>query len=230
MPDGLLPVAQFDPAFLPESIAPWVADFAERMQCPPEFVAVPAMVALGAVLGHKLAVRPQRKTDWAEVPNLWGCIVGRPGMLKSPAMAEALKPLHRLEKTAREAHASAQAAHTRELELFKLKSDAARDAARKALRRCPAASLPDDLIEPEPPKARRYVVNDTSYEALGEILADNPHGVLAFRDEFVSLLKGLDGEEHAAARGFFLTAWTGRAATPLTGSIRDGEAATISFL
>ena len=209
---------------------PWVADFAERMQCPPEFVAVPAMVALGAVLGRKLAVRPQRKTDWAEVPNLWGCIVGRPGMLKNPAMAEALKPLHRLEKTAREAHASAQAAHTRELELFKLKSDAARDAARKALRRCPAASLPDDLIEPEPPKARRYVVNDTSYEALGEILADNPHGVLAFRDEFVSLLKGLDGEEHAAARGFFLTAWTGRAATPLTGSIRDGEAATISFL
>ena len=125
------------------------------------------------------------------------------GDVEKPPMAEALEPLHRLEKTAREAHASAQAAHTRELELFKLKSDAARDAAPEALRHGPAASLPDDLIEPEPPKARRYVVNDTSYEALGEILADNPHGVLAFRDKFVSLLRGLDGEEHAAARASF---------------------------
>jgi hypothetical protein len=43
------------------------------------------------------------------------------------------------------------------------------------------------------------------------ILADNPNGVPAFRDELVSLLKGLDREEQAAARGFFLTAWNGTA-------------------
>jgi putative DNA primase/helicase len=42
------------------------------------------------------------RTDWLELPNLWGCIVGRPGAMKSPAMMEALKPLHRLEL---EAHA-----------------------------------------------------------------------------------------------------------------------------
>ena len=94
--------------------------------------------------------------------------------MKSPAMAEALKPLHRLEKAAREAHGDALAAHARDIELHKLKAEAARDAARKALKNGLAASLPDDLIEPEAPKARRYVVNDTSYEALGEILADNP--------------------------------------------------------
>ena len=48
-------------AFLPESVAPWIADIAERMQCPPDFVAVPAMVALGAVIGRKIGVRPQRR-------------------------------------------------------------------------------------------------------------------------------------------------------------------------
>jgi putative DNA primase/helicase len=41
------------------------------------------------------------------------------------------------------------------------------------------------------------------------ILVDNPNGVLAFRDEMVSLLKTLDREEYAAARGFFLTGWNG---------------------
>jgi Protein of unknown function (DUF3987) len=79
LPNGLAPVAPFDINLLPETIAPWVADIAERMQCPPDFVAIPAMVALGAVIGRKTGIRPQRKTDWLEVANLWGCIIGRPG-------------------------------------------------------------------------------------------------------------------------------------------------------
>jgi hypothetical protein len=40
-------------------------------------------------------------------------------------------------------------------------------------------------------------------------LAHNPEGVLAFRDELVSLLKHLDDERNASARGFYLTAWNG---------------------
>jgi hypothetical protein len=35
------------------------------------------------------------------------------------------------------------------------------------------------LDEPETFKDRRYVTNDSTYEALGEILADNPHGMVA---------------------------------------------------
>jgi putative DNA primase/helicase len=95
------------------------------------------------------------------------------------------------------------------------------------------ADLPADLIAPEPPKAKRYVVNDTTYEALGEILADNPNGVLAFRDELVSLLKGLDREEQAAARGFFLTAWNGTTGYAFDRIIRGKthiEAACLSLL
>lgn len=208
LPDGLAQVAGLDMASLPESVAPWVADIADRMQCAPDFVAVSAMVALGATLGRKIAVRPQRRTDWIEVPNLWGCIVGRPGMMKSPAMSEALKPLHRLDALAREAHADALKAHAGKVELHKLALDEAKNAARKALK-AGGEVRPLDIEKPEQPKAHRYVVNDTTYEALGEILADNPNGVLAFRDELVSLLKTLDREEYCAARGFFLTAWNG---------------------
>ena len=86
LPKHLAPVASFDIDLLPETIAPWVADIAERMQCPPDFVAVPAMVALGAVIGRKIGIRPQRQTDWTEVANLWGCIIGRPGMQRYRSM------------------------------------------------------------------------------------------------------------------------------------------------
>jgi hypothetical protein len=61
LPDGLLPVAPFDHAFSPDRIAPWVRDISERMPCPPDLVGAAAMVALGVVIGRKIAVRPQRK-------------------------------------------------------------------------------------------------------------------------------------------------------------------------
>jgi hypothetical protein len=232
LPNGLAPVAPFEMAFLPEGVAPWVGDIAERMQCPPDFVAVPAIVALGATLGRKIGIRPQRQTDWTEVPNLWGCIVGRPGMMKSPAMSEALKPLYRLDAQAREEHTEALKAHRHKLKLHKLKIDEAKAAARKALK-AGGDVCPLDIEEPEEPKARRYVVNDTTYEALGEILADNPNGVLAFRDELVSLLKTLDREEYVAARGFFLSAWSGTQGYTFDRIIRGKthiEAACVSLL
>ena len=206
LPDGLLPVAPFDMAFLPEAISPWVADISDRMQCPPDYVGIPAMVALGSLIGRKVGVRPQAHTDWLEVANLWGCIVGRPGMLKSPAMVEALKPLNRLEGKARESHEVARKDYEARRELYKIQKEEAQKEARKSR----AADHRDLMLsEPEEPAARRYIVNDATYEALGVILADNPIGTLAFRDELVSLLKTLDKEENAAARGFFLSAWNG---------------------
>jgi hypothetical protein len=233
LPSSLLPVKAFDLTFLPAMIAPWVADIADRMQCPPDFVGIPALVALGTVIGRRIGVRPQRRTDWIEVPNLWACLVGRPGMLKSPAMSEALKPLHRLEADARKSNDEARKDHAAALEAHKLKVETARAAAKKALQ---GAGNPIEMLrldEPEAPKDRRYIANDCTYEALGEILVDNPNGVLAFRDELVSLLKTLDREEYAAARGFFLTAWGGTSGYTFDRIIRGRrhiEAACVGML
>ena len=209
LPEQLLPVLAFESGYLPDSVAPWVDDIAERMQCPPDFVAVPAMVALGSIIGRKIGIRPQKRTDWTEVANLWGMIVARPGAMKSPAMSEALKPLHRLEAKARQSHEESLKRFAREAAFVKIAKDEAAKMARTAVKKGGDSSSLRDVEEPEEPQARRYVVNDTSYEALGVILAANPQGTLAFRDELVSLLKTLDREEHAGARGFYLTAWNG---------------------
>jgi Protein of unknown function (DUF3987) len=199
LPNGLLPVAAFEAAFLPEAIAPWVMDIAERMLCPADFIAIPAIVALGSVIGRKVAVRPQRKTDWYEVANLWGCIVGRPAAMKSPAMREALKPLYRLDTQAHKANEAAAKDYAARLELYKLQKGDVQKKVRKGLASKSADANLLRIDVPERPKARRYVVDDATYEALGEILADNPNGVLAFRDELVSPLKTLDREEYAPA-------------------------------
>jgi hypothetical protein len=205
-----LPVDEFDPDFLPNAIAPWIMDIADRMQCPPDFVAIPAIVALGSVIGRKISVRPQRRTDWHEVPNLWGCIVGRPGAMKSPAMKEALNPLTRLEIMAGDENEAEKKNYAMLMEFHKLQKEDAQKKVKRSLAGGGADASSLEIDEPEEPKAKRYIVNDTSYEKLGEILADNSNGVLAYRDELISLLKTLDREEYIAARGFYLSAWSGK--------------------
>jgi hypothetical protein len=53
--DVLPPVEPFTDALLPISLRPWITDAAERSNAPVEYVAVSAMVSLGAALGRKIA-------------------------------------------------------------------------------------------------------------------------------------------------------------------------------
>ena len=48
------------------------------------------LVALGAVLGRRVALAPKARDGWCEFPNLWAAIIGAPGSMKSPMGAAAL--------------------------------------------------------------------------------------------------------------------------------------------
>jgi putative DNA primase/helicase len=211
LPDGLAPVEPFDHALLPGTLRPWVQDICDRVQCPPDYVGAAAITALAAALGRKIGIRPQAETDWTVVGNQWALIVGRPGVLKSPAMEAALGPLKRLAALACEHHEGAIKDHERALAVVKLRRAAQEKQAAKALAKDPHAKV-DHLLEHEEiqePALRRYIANDTTAAALGELLRLNPQGLLVHRDELVSLLRALDREDNAEARGFYLTAWNG---------------------
>jgi hypothetical protein len=213
LPAGLAPVEPFSSEFLPDALAPWVDDITNRLQCPPDYVAITAIVALGSVIGRRVGIKPQVKTDWVEVPNIWGGFIGRPGQLKSPAMQAALGPLHRLEAEAQEEHKVAREAYELGISAYKVRKQVKIALEKEELKKAKGGKiglnfdLPD---EPEEPVAVRYRTNDTSYEALGELLRDNPSGILIERDELISLLKHLDREEQVVARGFFLSGWDGK--------------------
>jgi hypothetical protein len=134
LPEGLSPVASLDMELLPAKIAPWVCDISERMQCPPDYVGSTALTALGSVLGRRIGIAPDRQTDWFEVPNLWQCAVGRPGAMKTPAIGEALKPLHRLEVKAREQYEGEAVDYGKALYEWKLQKEAAEARARADLK------------------------------------------------------------------------------------------------
>jgi putative DNA primase/helicase len=52
-------------------------------------------------------------------------------------------------------------------------------------------------------------LNDSTFARLGELLAQNPNGLLVHRDELVGFLRALDKEGCEEARAFFLESWNG---------------------
>lgn len=211
LPDPLPAVAPFDPELLPEALRGWVIDIAERMQCPPDFPAVGAITALSALIGARAVVAPKQQDDWRVVPNLWGLIIGRPGVMKSPALSEVMKPLHRLEGAERERWQAEHAAWELDCKIAELASkegekQAARVAAKdpdKARRLLHPAELPPE------PTMRRYVVNDATQQKLADLLTVNPWGLLTYRDEIHGLIRAMDTQGQEGARGFYLTGYDG---------------------
>jgi hypothetical protein len=213
LPDGLPPVALFDMALLPAALRGWVWDVAERMQVPPDFPAVAALVSLAAVVGRQVGIYPKRYDDWLVVPNLWGALVGRPSVMKTPALEAGLKPLDRLVAEATQEHQQSVADYDAKLLIYEAQlvahkaalKQAAKDGDDAALSRL-AASPPE---KPVLPVARRYSTNDATVEKIGELLIENPIGLLQFRDELVGWLRNLDKPGREGDRAFFLESFGG---------------------
>jgi len=214
----LKPVPEFDAdTLLPHALRAWIMDEAERMPCPPEFIAAAVLVALGSIIGARCAIKPKARDSWLIVPNLWGGIVGDPSAKKSPAWGVALKPLDRLTARAMEEHRAALADYEIANVVFDAQKDAIEGRIKEASRK-PGKGDPVVIARelrrhgeqaPDAPVLRRYKTNDATVEKLGELLRDNPTGLLVLRDELVGLLATWDREGREGERAFFLEAWNG---------------------
>lgn len=206
-------VLPFGTRLLPGTFHDWIGDIAERMQCPVDFPAVTAMIALTGVVGRKIGIRPKQYDDWTVIPNLWGALIGRPSTMKSPPLKAILKPLESLMDMATTEYSAQLSAFEKERKIAHLQKSVLEGKIKSAMRggrdfeslRFEMAAL--DAVTP--PLRRRYVVNDCTVQALGHILAENPNGVIVVRDELIGLLKVLESQGQEAARAFYLEGWDG---------------------
>lgn len=215
LPDSRLPVDSFNYGLLPASFSPWVADIAKRMQCPPDYVAVAALVALSSVIGKKVGIQPkQRDSGFKVICNLWGMQIGRPSEMKTPALNEAMKPLKRLEIEAKKQFNDERQDHEALTAVAKLTQEKATTDAKQAVKKGDkdkALSIFQAAQQdaPEEPTRQRYIVNDATVEKLGELLNENPNGLLLERDELSGFLNSLQREDHSNDRAFYLEAFNG---------------------
>src|SRR5262249_56368984 len=121
--------------------------------------------------GGRLGANPKAKRAWTEFPNVGGAFSGRPGMLKPPAMGEALRPIHHLEAEAAKENEVAAQAYKVGLSAYKLRAQVAASLAKRELKTGKSPDIKFEVgEEPEEPLPVRYRTNDSSYEAIAELL------------------------------------------------------------
>jgi putative DNA primase/helicase len=154
-------------------------------------------------------MQPKVNDDgWVVVPNLWGGIISPPGFMKSPIIQAATRPLNQIQTKWRHEHKDALSHYAREKEEYDLRLAAWKEQYKANSKRgTSAADRPED--EPEEPKLRRLIVNDATFEALHQIMSENPAGVLVIRDELSGWWRTLDKPGREGERAFALEAWAG---------------------
>jgi len=220
LPDNIRPIEKprplaqaprpddFDIELLPDVLKPFVKERAALLDCPPEMIAVPALVTLGAVFGNRVAIQPKQHDTYTVRPNVWGAVVAAPSSMKSPASDQVLDVLANLEKEAKEDYRIAVEHYQRALYNFSLQQKHHDEAQKKAVRDGGSAS-PFDESPPEKPTLRRFRTNDGTHEAVHELLSQsaNRTGMMVELDELSSLLARMD--ENPSLRSFYLKAWNG---------------------
>ena len=184
LPDPLPGVMAYSSDLLPKSIGAAVDDIAERMQCPPDFPAAAMLVALAALVGCRVGIRPRRHDDWLVVPNLWGAVVGRPSLKKSPGIQTAEKRIRAIEARERErlepsilsAAVDVMVAEAKIKDLKNSIAKAIHEGNEPEARRL-AESI-KELVETGPPIPRRIITTDPTIEKLCDMLNVHRSGML----------------------------------------------------
>ncbi|RMH20834.1 MAG: DUF3987 domain-containing protein, partial [Gemmatimonadetes bacterium] len=183
---------------LPEPVRSFVQRGAEAMGCDAAFLALPLLAGLASAVGNARAI--ELKRGWREPSILWTAIVGESGTLKTPAMRAALEAIDEAQRRAFAEHAEAMREYEDQLRYY----EAELIAWRKDASRGGAGNPPK---KPEKPVCERFIVSDTTVEALAPILLENPKGVLLARDELAGWLGSFDQYKKGARGGADCAHW-----------------------
>lgn len=176
------PAIPFPVDVFPPQLAALVIEQAAALNAPVDYLAVSAIVTASTVIGRSVAL--EIRATWRETPAIYCAAVGLSGMAKSPSIMKMTGPLWKIATEARE-----QWRTCKERETKKKEEDR------------------EDV-----PPLKRTVVDESTVEALGPILQENPRGVGMVRDELTALVCGMNqykGGGKGSDRQFFLSAWSG---------------------
>ena len=154
-----------------------MADFinqgAAALGCDESYIALPLLSALASAIGNSRRIRLKR--TWCESAMIWAVVVGESGTLKSPAHDLAINPIHRVQNAALKQYRDEVEKYNQEKALYDADSAEWKKSGRKK-----GEPPPDPPVEPV---AERYLVSDTTVEALAVLLEQCPRGLLVARDE-----------------------------------------------
>ncbi|MFC3205086.1 DUF3987 domain-containing protein [Aquamicrobium soli] len=187
------PWAMFDPPELPMGLLPPVIESfarerADIIGCDESGLAMSALTVCAAAITDRIKIKMKRHDHWRESTRIWLALVGNPSIKKSPIIKEASAPLDKIEADNRYRYKEAVKAY----EMLEK----------------------EEKTKVSPPILRRRIIEDTTIEALQNVLNENMECVLCRRDELGSWFGAMDrysggGRGASADRGFWLQSYNG---------------------
>lgn len=156
----------------PEVVREYVQTHAAAAGYDESFIALAILAALAAVIGNARRIR--LNSSWQQPSILWIVIVGESGTMKSPAIADALRPLREIQSRLFAEDKVKQQVYQTDLREYNHEI--------KSSRRSRTADGPPPT-PPEKPVCKRLIVEDITIESLAQKLAENPRGLIVVRDE-----------------------------------------------
>lgn len=199
---------------LPDQVKGWIQALTNQMQISPDYIAAALIVHIGSLIGRKRGLELRTGTNWIEFPNLWGMLIGRPSSMKSVALQSVIKPLIALGDQARSKYKQDMKRFQIELEAWEMQKKAHQEKYKNSFKESKLKEFstteynPTD--PPEKPKQKRYKSDDPTVEKLGVILAENPQGILLYRDELAGWLNSFQKKGRENDRPFFLEGWSAK--------------------
>lgn len=204
----------FTMEFLPGAFRRFVAERAEQMQCPPDYIAIPLVIAAASLIGKQFRMAPKAKdTTWTERSCLWGGLIGDSGVHKSPAFMAALEPVFEFQRKMMKEHQEAVVQHINDTYEAAAAESAWKDACKKAGKDSqPLPERPKEAVKPVEPVEPHLTVDDATVESLVSIMGNADRSLLLCSDELASVFYGHDqykGTGKGNDRQFFLKCHAG---------------------
>jgi hypothetical protein len=189
----------------------WISAAAESKGAPADFVALPLLCSVGALLANHRRAQPW--AGWIAPPIINGANVGNPSSGKSPAADAVDEPVRELQDELNQDF-------LKDLDAYHADCVVQKDALKTwesevkeaASQKRPAPEMPETAREPQKPKLKRLILNDTTTEKLIRLSAENKNGLVWKRDELAGLVGSLDkyGSGNGSDRAVLLECFEGR--------------------
>ena len=179
---------QLPRGLLPDVIERFAFDQGASMGCDPAGLAASALAVCAAAIPDRIKIQvKQHDPTWTKSARIWVAIIGEPATKKTPMLAQAVRPLARIDHDLWRTYVDARAKYD------KLSADERKAAA--------------------PPRQIRARLEDTTIEGAQDVFKDTIDGVLCLQDELSGWFGAMDKySSHrggAKDRGFWLQAWNG---------------------
>jgi hypothetical protein len=199
-----------EPVDLPPGVVPAIIeaaarDHALRLGIEAGASAAALITAMGSLVhaGNSLQMR-QVDTGWTVRPILWTAIVAESGTNKSATLSYAMEAVRSVNDKLANEYAIA---------LQKFNAQQPLPGRRRTISIVESSPAERNELEfaPEEPRLRQKIINNATTEAIADILANNPEGVLNFRDELSGFFGGMDlyHEKGGIDRSYWLEAKDG---------------------